>query len=216
MKHIPLALLCGALAITGCTGRFQDDFEVDTVGAAPDVAPDGMPDDQIFVNTFSGGSVVVTNSSPIAGAQSLEFGGPTGQFGPTAYMYAEEIADTSEEVSAFWMGRLSDDASVRINFFTGHFTDIVVVLLEDGDIEVNGAVVGTYTPNQVHTISMSANPATDRFSFAAAGAVSPGSSTSGPVSNPGSFPQSNIGLVVELTSGGTYVMDTVRMSEDNP
>ena len=218
--RITAAISLAALALSACTARFIDDFEADTAGAPPLVAPAGAPNDQVFILDGTG-AIRVSNSAPIAGAQSLNIGGPgsSGAGAPNLFMYAEPLSDPSQRVYAHWTGRMSDGAGARIFFWTGHFSTMVAIVLENGQIIVDGNQVGTYTPGQEHTIFVNADPATDQYQVTATGAVSAGINAIGTVDNPAFFPQGNIGLTMQLIRGGhahSYKIDTVRMSERNP
>lgn len=218
-RHIRLLTpLVIAVTLAGCTTRFLDDFEADAVGAPPLTAPAGAPDDQVFILDGTG-SIRVSSTSPIQGTKSLRMRGPAmdNASAPVTFMYAEQLANPSQPVYALWSGRLSSGASARVFFWTGHFSAMIRVELRNGEVRANDALVGSYTPNQTHSILLRATPSGDSFGISVTGAGS-GSAT-GTVLNPGDFPQGNIGLSMHLTGAnadGSYVIDSVSMSERNP
>ncbi|MEO0915201.1 MAG: hypothetical protein AAFY59_19805, partial [Pseudomonadota bacterium] len=104
-------VLCTSLALSACTTRFSADFEADTAGAAPDERPAGRPDDRITFLPLSGPpQISVTNTDPLAGAQSLALRGPVAA---QAFLLSEPLQDVNEEVTATWVGRLDAGAAVR-------------------------------------------------------------------------------------------------------
>ncbi len=211
-------MMVGVASLVGCTTRFIGDFEADSVGAPPQTAPDGAPDDQLFPFDLTG-SIRVTNASPLDGSQSVRMLGPTGTGVPATFMYAEALANIDQSVFASWLGRISSSAAVRIDFWTGHFDNIVRIELAGGQVRIQGETVGTYSPNEVHTFFIGAHPSTDQVTVSAFGGVSSGLTSTTAVSNPTLFPGGNIGLTMTLTSGSSsqgYVFDAVRMSERRP
>ena len=212
-----LAVLPLVLLAAGCTTRFTDDFEADTAGALPQVQPAGTPDDRIQVLDVNG-NTVVTSTNPIDGTKSLRIGGASSSSRPIVVMYAEALTDTAEPVFAAWSGRLTSGAGARIFFFTERFRSIVDIQLGGGTIRVNGRRVGTYRANEEHVIMLRATPSDDSFGFSFF-APSGNHSTSGTVLNSSIFPSSNIGLQVQLPTGGaseSYTMDSIVMSERRP
>ena len=92
---------------------------------------------------------------------------------------------------------------------------MVEVELRNGSIRVNDEVVGSYSSGLQHFIFLNANPATDTYNMTF---IEQGNTVtdSGNVLNASFFPQSNIGLTMQLISAGSsgsYRVDTVRMSE---
>ncbi len=209
-----------ALFLTaGCTTKFIADFEADTAGAAPDTMPAGAPDDQLFV-LENRGTISVTSSGALTGSKSLRMSGPApaSGAGPNTFMYAETLNNPNQRVYASWTGLLSSSAGARIFFFTGHFSSMVEIEMRGGVVFVNGQSIGSYTPGQQHNIFVNANPGDDSYGVTF---IEPGNTLTdaGTVLNASFFPQSNIGLTMQLisaSSSGSYRVDTVRMSERNP
>jgi hypothetical protein len=217
LKNVLFSALTLAVA-GGCTTKFAADFEADTAGALPLEMPAGPPDDRIYILP-SAGSVTVSNSSPLAGTKSLRFRGPvSGSSWATALMYAETLNNPDQRVYGSFAGRMDGGGSLRLFFFTGHFSTMVTFILRDGQIIVNDEVIGDYEEGERHTVLMNANPADDSYSLSFV-APSGNHTASGTVANPGVFPRSNIGFQVQLFEGGSaasYRMDTIRMSERRP
>ena len=217
-------LIITSVLISGCTTRFNADFEADTAGLLPDPNPAGPPDDRIFVLDFESldGTVEVSPSGSIDGDQSLRLSGPTASEesgNKVVFMYAERITSSDQRLYAFWAGRITSNASTKIRFFAGHFSTLVELEFSGGSILVEGRTIGTYTANRKHNVLLNVNPITKTYDVSVVGAVSGGASATGSIPNPSDLPTESIGLSFILTSGSasdSYTIDSVHMSERTP
>lgn len=197
--RVSVALLAASLLLGGCTTLLQDDFEADPVGALPLTEPDGAPND-LLEAAPGPGEIVVVDSLPITGDQSLRLRGPSGQTTPAVILHAEPIpnADINEPVYVFWQLRLSSGASARVEIVIDFEHQVLRVDMEDGLIFINGGNIGHYTQGAVQRFQVGLRPDTDTYNLTVSGGTDVEGTTSGALSEPDGFPGSHVAVVFRL------------------
>ncbi|HEY0944628.1 MAG TPA: hypothetical protein VGD81_05150 [Opitutaceae bacterium] len=193
------ALLVVALLLGGCTTLLQDDFEADTVGALPLAQPDGAPND-LLEAAPGPGEIVVVDSLPITGEQSLRLRGPSGESTPAVILHAEPIpnADVNEPVYVFWQLRLSSGARARVEIVIDFEHLVLRVDMEDGLIFINGNSIGHYTQGAVQRFQVGLRPDTDTYNLTVSGGTDVRGTVSGALSEADAFPGNHVAVVFRL------------------
>jgi hypothetical protein len=161
-----LIAVSAALALVGgCTGSmiFHDDFERDSVGAAPAPSPPGDP---------SGDRVAVGSS--LAGPDAIVINGPPGPDGTHAlalrrrpfmfpiYLQAATAPESNGSYLIAWRGSSihdRDDSGLLISVTSGHFVPAMGLLLQHGNFYLIDSStsslpppIGQYHANRAHTV----------------------------------------------------------------
>lgn len=196
-----VTLLAAAMLQGGCTTLLKDEFEADTVGQLPLTEPAGAPNDSLEAAPGPG-EIVVVNTSPINGNQSLRLRGPSGTQTPGVILHAEPVpnAGISDPVFVFWQLRLSSGASARVEIVINFESSVFRVDLEDGLVFVNGASIGHYTQGAVQRFQVGLFPASDSYNVSVTGGADVEGTVSGPLSEPDGFPGNHVSLVFRLTN----------------
>ena len=163
-------------------------------------------------------NVYVTATGALADTQSMVIQGPTGGVTPLVIFVPTDVPDQSKPVTFDFTGRFDAGGTVRVcvNGATGICS--FLVRLMDGDVVVNGQVVGSYTPQGEHRMLFTMFPELDSYSFAMTGEASVPQNLSGPLTDPNSFPVDNLNFSIRLEDAGigdSYLMDNVRIRVRN-
>lgn len=237
MRHARhFAMILFVAILSGCGSRlFHDNFDADTVGAAPNLSPPGDPvGDLIYLSappSVGPGPAVVVADSDFTG-RSLRYLNSDLEFW---YRYvgfmSKEIDPSSVQYWAAWNGRPNlpnNSSALDISFGDSHFLAMVAVRFDNGQILLRTTSgtsptyvrIGSYTSGELHTVIMRVNKASGTY---VATIFSSGPSvTSGERAVLNSAALTTLRPTVYLLysedvhSGGAYTLDNVLITEACP
>jgi len=229
-RHIAMILLMAILS--GCGSRlFHDNFDADTVGAAPNLSPPGDPvGDLIYLSGRRSPAVVVTDSD-FTGRSLRYRNSDMDVIERYVGFMSKEIDASSVQYWAAWNGRPNlpnNSSALDIWFGNSHFLPMLVLRFDNGQILLqtgSGATptydrIGSFTSGEFHTVIMRVNK--DRGTYAVSIASSGPAATSGEraVLNRDALttlrPTVYMLYSEDVHSSGSYTMDNVLITESCP
>jgi len=232
MRHMAMVALGGiVLAQAGC-GRvlFQDDFDADVVGMAPNDTPPGPPDgDLIYWADPTNASLrVVAGSEPADHDLRYRKHPETPSHRFVGFM-SREIAPSQRAFTTTWTGVAElDEADGPLDVWIGntHLGAIAAIRLEDGRVlqrtDVNEYLdIGELPNGNRHTVIITVDREAETYSLSISGPGMETISTPGvPVLDTGYLTTSRPTLYLWFGEGGTgpstYTVDEVRIVETDP
>lgn len=220
--HLRGALIASTLFLSACGDLFNAGFEGDTPGLPPASSPQGSPVGD-SITTGPSESFFVTSSQGIVGEKSYAFVEPIPALGSRSartVMRSAPVGDMTKPVYVTWRGKFGTGGG--LNTIVGYMGKPYVSLeFMDGDIYVEGEVVGSYVPGDNHTVVVSLFPESETFQVAITGDASfVRNVVEGPARAKGKVPENQVITDFVITRSENprlvYVLDDARMSHDAP